>query len=58
VELAWPRLANEAIAIAIVVAKGVRKKIDRERTFRCMTSPPEKKYNRSIPGGTTAFQWF
>jgi hypothetical protein len=23
-----------------------------------MTSPKEKKYNRSIPGGTTAFQWF
>jgi hypothetical protein len=47
-ELASPRLANEAMAIAIVVAKGTRKKgtttqqIDREQISRIMTRPPEK----------------
>jgi hypothetical protein len=48
-ELAWPRLANEEIAIAIVV-DNTRKKvattnaIDRER---CMTRPPEEA-NRTV----------
>jgi hypothetical protein len=47
-ELASPRLANEAMAIAIVVAKGTRKKgttteqIAREQISRIMTRPPEK----------------
>ena len=40
-ELAWPRLANMAIAIAMVVAKGPRKEetpADKQ-IFRCMTAP-------------------
>jgi hypothetical protein len=59
--LASPRLANEAIAIAIVVAKGTRKKgtttqeIDREQMSRCMTRPPEKLIQPSNSGDTTAF---
>jgi hypothetical protein len=46
-ELAWPRHANEAIAI--VVAKGALKKgtiteeIARERLFRYMARPPENQ---------------
>jgi hypothetical protein len=44
-ELAWPRLANEETAIAIVVDKDTRTKvakasaIDREQMFQCMTRP-------------------
>jgi|ERR1700730_15022921 hypothetical protein len=47
-ELAWPRLANEETAIAIVVDKDTRKKvattnaIDREQIFRSMDPPPRK----------------
>jgi hypothetical protein len=39
--LAWPRLANMAIAIAMVVAKGTRKDETpaEEQIFRCMTAP-------------------
>jgi hypothetical protein len=39
--LAWPRLANMAIAIAIVVAKATRKEETpaEEQIFRCMTAP-------------------
>jgi hypothetical protein len=44
-ELAWPKLANEETAIAIVVDKDTRTKvattsaIDREQMFRCITRP-------------------
>jgi len=39
--LAWPRLANMAIALAIVVAKGTREEEipAEEQIFRCMTAP-------------------
>jgi hypothetical protein len=46
-ELAWLKLANEEIAIAIVVDKDTRTRvattsaIDREQIFRCMTRPQE-----------------
>jgi hypothetical protein len=60
-ELAWPRLANEETAIAIVVDKDTRKKvattnaIDREQIFRCMTRPPEKLIELLNSGGRNGF---
>jgi hypothetical protein len=60
-ELAWPRLASEETAIAIVVDKDTRKKsattnaIDREQIFRCMTRPPEKLIELFNFGGRNGF---
>jgi len=59
--LAWPRLANEETAIAIVVDKDTRKKvattnaIDREQIFRCMTRPPEELIELLTFGGRNGF---
>jgi hypothetical protein len=55
-ELAWPRLANEETAIAIVVDKDTRKKvattnaIDRGQIFRRMIHPP-REANRTVQFG-------
>jgi hypothetical protein len=58
-ELAWPRLANEETAIAIVVDKDTRKKvattnaIDRKQIFRRMIHAPQEKpielFNSAFP---------
>ena len=63
-ELAWPRLANEETAIAIVADNDTRKKIattsaiDREQIFRRMTRPLEKLIEPFNFGAATAFQRF
>src|ERR1700730_2618263 len=62
-ELALAMLGNAAVAIAIVVAKGNRKKgttteeIDREQISRIMTQPRDV-IEQCNSGTTTAFQWF
>jgi hypothetical protein len=56
-ELAWPRLANEETAIAIVVDKDTRKKvattnaIDRKQNIPAHDPCPPREANRTVQFG-------